>query len=476
MFFFFNFFKEMPMPQPFLSLAQVPGLERLPEVCEEFDIEISAFGSAVRRLARHLSLQSQQPLPDLFSLAPFLSDINLSHTGRPEQADSIREAILARVPYSECFRWEILSEAELRPFREDEERLPVIPANKLTLATRAGNGIQDPFNGVEDIRSGKFRFLPSNYYYRSNLCEQQRDCGLLHALLFLQVVCEHGGETLPEEQPGWEYCKALIDPVDSDTLIALGESAYLRAKVVYRLQALRSVCHSEQRWGELVDDSGLWDWWPFRWPNWFPQLWLPINGEWSMWPLISSCRLGGDVFRLSDSPMDDGTSSAESLWGSLSNDEPVAALSKHPIPKLEKGQKVVAASPRFRLTPGRAASSGANEYIHFEFQIHQPEAEFFKKHPLSDLGVLVALTGEERTSPAAERKNQKTRRHTYVMSLPSVCSVREYQFVNSEVIPLMQTRINFGRILDVFPNLLLRAGLTGIESHSLRVFIVAEHE
>src|SRR5688572_16128367 len=130
----FSFYtQDMPVPQPMLSLGQVPGLERLPEVCEEFDVEITAFGSVVRRLAQHLITKPKYPLPDLFRLAPFLSDIDLHHTGKADHTEQIREAILSRVPYSEYFRWEIFSTADLQSFRDDEERLPVIPMNKLTL-------------------------------------------------------------------------------------------------------------------------------------------------------------------------------------------------------------------------------------------------------------------------------------------------------------------------------------------------------
>jgi hypothetical protein len=472
--------KDSSLPQPLLSLAQVPGLERLPEVCEQFRVEITAFGSVVRRLAKHLATPENQEMPDLFHLAPFLSDIDLYHTGKHEDTDRIREAILGRVPYSECFRWEIFSEAELHAFREDEERLPVIPANKLTLSTRAGSGIQDPFDGIEDIQNGKFRLLLNPFYHRSKLRAQHRDCELLHALFFLQLVCEHGGDTLPPQQPGWENCKALIDASDTATQIALDESAYLRGKLSYRLKALRSVCDSEQRWGEVIEELGRLDSWRFHAPYWFPDLWSPFETAEGriIWPLVSSCRIGGDVYRLSSHPLDVDASGAEALWGVISSEHlPLNALSRHPIPKLEEGQKLIAASPRFRIRTGLAPSARSSEQVHLEFQLRESEAGLCDKYKLSDLGVLVALTGEERTEGVNSKGNGKHHSHSYVMSLPSVCSVRRFERKSENTsISLMQTRLNFGQVLDVFPDLLRRAGLPRTVTHSLRIFIVGEHE
>src|ERR1700731_1417083 len=131
------------------SLAEVPGLEPLADVCREFDVEITAHGSLVRRLYRK-NVTFGRPLPDLFELTPFLSDIDLKHTGSSKQTAAIRDAILARVQSSECFRWDIRSEADLREFAADETHLPVIPANKLELATKAGRGISDSCGGKRD--------------------------------------------------------------------------------------------------------------------------------------------------------------------------------------------------------------------------------------------------------------------------------------------------------------------------------------
>ncbi|MGI9088026.1 MAG: hypothetical protein ACR2HH_09860 [Chthoniobacterales bacterium] len=61
----------MSFPHPIRSLAQLPDFAGLTDVCREFDIEITFFGSIVRRLARalvDLTPESTAPLPDLFSV------------------------------------------------------------------------------------------------------------------------------------------------------------------------------------------------------------------------------------------------------------------------------------------------------------------------------------------------------------------------------------------------------------------------
>src|SRR5580698_9084396 len=100
------------------SLAELPGCAVLRDICRDFKVEITAFGSVVRRLCQQL-LNKPQELPDLFDLTPLLSDIDLKHSGQPEQTPAIRKAILGGVQSSECFRWDIHSETDLLEFRAD---------------------------------------------------------------------------------------------------------------------------------------------------------------------------------------------------------------------------------------------------------------------------------------------------------------------------------------------------------------------
>src|SRR5262245_35621253 len=66
---------------------------------------------------------------DLFDLAPFTTDIDLSHSGPP--APGILEQILRHVPNADCFRWDIRSEWEQERIRSFLSY--GIPARQLSL-------------------------------------------------------------------------------------------------------------------------------------------------------------------------------------------------------------------------------------------------------------------------------------------------------------------------------------------------------
>ena len=475
----------MPFPSSINSLAQLPGLERLTEVCKEFDVEITAFGSVVRRLACHLLRRRESELPDLFQLAPFLSDIDLRHTGKPAQAEAIREAIFSCVPYSECFRWQIFSEDELRPFTEDAEWLPVIPVNKLTLATRSGNGIQDPLDAVQDLRRKRFRLLRKPHYHRSKLWLQKRDCELLHAMFFLQVLSEHAKTDPFMEpvwiQPGWQACREMIRSASEPAEIsALMESAYLRARLCYRLKALRSTCQSERLWNNLTVLSGLDAPTPLNMAPVFP------NDQWILemrWlhesehprPLVSGCHLGENIFRFSSLKWNpDEMRNPKEEWRLLSEKhEPLHFVSQHPLPELGAGQRPLMVIPPMRFSAGVAPSARGDEHLHLELALSQSDARKCRKLGFGNLGVLAVLSGAQRMS-GAERN--KERFHSCVVSLPSVCAGRDFKLQNGKKLPLLQMRINFGRLLEVFPGILEKGGLKDISSHALQIFVIADYE
>jgi hypothetical protein len=156
-------------------------------------------------------------------------------------------------------------------------------------------------------------------------------------------------------------------------------------------------------------------------------------------------------------------------WKNLSKHHALNALSRHSVPELAEDQSLVAASPRIEFKPGIAVSSRGSEQIHFEFPLQSEEVQACDRYKISDLGVLIALTGEQGASHYDSA-------YSYVMSLPSTCSLRQYQSYENSPITLMQVRINFGRVLDVFPDLLDRSGLSSITAYSLRIFVVAENE
>lgn len=465
----------MSFPHPLRTLAQLPNLSRLAAVCAEFDIEITLFGSVVRRLAKALIVSqddSKKSLPDLFELVPFLSDIDLRHSGKAEKSDEIRRAILSCIPFSEYFRWEIFSEEEYKPFREDEVYLPVIPADRMALSTRAGNGIQDPFGGHSDLRRRKYRLLRSPYYQRSRLWRDYKDCEFLSLLNYIKLLFEE--PVFDKEQPGWVTVEEIARESRTPALIgALQESAYLRARFRYRSQALRAMCRDTSAWKDVTQtgevgetiryiNQGL----PFR----VLDVDLPNEDNGLTRLLVSSCRLIGDSFRLAVPPLPEtGLENAAKRWEQAKESRVgMMELTKHPFPRLAPGLHIVADTPEFEFNRGKAPSAILDEHLHIQMPLTGESAEECRKYGETKLGAVALITAEEKPETPAG----KPKLHSLFFPFPSVCRVVEPRDPTSP--PLLQIRANSGHLLEALPELARENFRGSIGKWRIKLFVVGE--
>jgi Tn3 transposase DDE domain len=469
--------KNMSFPHPIRSLAQLPDLSCLSEICREYNVEITAFGSLVRRLARAL-VESEdtpdKPLPDLFELVPFLSDIDLRHSGKATRTAEIRRAILGQVPFSECFRWEILSEEELRRFTDDEVHLPVIPVNKLTLGTRAGNGIQDPFNGYKDLQSRKYHFMRSPFRYRSSLIRDYKESEFLSLLHYLRILCEEPKPTM--DQPGWEAIQEIARDIQTQAILgALEESAYLRARFRYRSQALRASCRDEAFWQELTGQSGIGEAIEFinrRLPIYVLDMTSSERQDEEKIMLsdliASSCRLVGDRFRVHDTPLDEPKyENAERAWMQVSQSrQPLELVSDHALPRLAEGQRIVADAPEFRFYPGKAPSAFGDEHLHFQILLPPEHAKLCREHGETKLAAFLLLTEEQKAI------NGELTLRSFALPLPTVCGLLESRKLDGTVQTCLQIRANCGRMLETFPELLWENRPGETSACRLKLFVV----
>lgn len=464
----------MSFPHPIRSLAQLPDLSGLADVCREFDVEITAFGSLVRRLARvlvDLTPESDQPLPDLFQLAPFLSDIDLRHSGPPEKTLQIRRAILNAVPFSECFRWEIFSEEELKPFTADEVHLSVIPANKLRLSTRSGRGIEDPFDGYKDLHTRSYRLLRSPYGHRSMLYREFRDHEFLRVLHYLRVLFEE--PQLADKQPGWEAAQQIARESQTPALLgALEESAALRARFRYRSQAMRASCRSNALWEKYTGDNGIGQAIDYinRLP--FPVLDLGEreSGNDRIKPadaLASSCRLIGDQSRLRFLVRAALQDSAEKEWEEIrAARQPLGTLGPHSLPALPEGQKVVADTPEFRITLGRAPSALGDEHLHFQIPLTAACAAICQNYGEARLGAFMLFSRE---GPSSYEEQPVL--ESFAVPLPVVCHlVTDTGGTQTR----LQIRANCGSMLETFPELIWEEQPNKPSWYRLKLFVVAQ--
>lgn len=464
----------MMFPHPIRSLAQLPDLAGLAEVCHEFDIEITAFGSLVRRLARvlvDLPRDSEDPLPDLFQLTPFLSDIDLRHSGAPEKTAQIRRAILSAVPFSECFRWEIFSEEELKPFTDDEVHLSVIPANKLTLGTRGGRGIDDPFGGYEDLPNRSYRLLRSPFTHRSTLYREFRDHEFLRVLQYLRVLFEEPHPA--EQQPGWGVAQEIARDAQTPFVLgALEESAALRARFRYRSQAMRASCRSHSAWEKYTGENGIGPTIDYLNQLPFPVLDLGRQeaGDESIKPadpLISTCRLIGDQSRLQSIVREAAQEGAEKDWEEIRKSrEPLEVLAQNSLPPLPKGQRVVADTPEFRVTLGHAPSALDDEHLHFQVPLTAACARVCLEYGEARLGAFMLFSREDPSD-----YDEQPIIESFALPLPAVCHLVTNKGGTQT---RLQIRANCGGILETFPELIWLEQPSRYSWYRLKLFVVGQ--
>jgi hypothetical protein len=402
-----------------------------------------------------------------------MSDIDLMHNGRADQTQAVKEAILGSIQFSECFRWQIYSKEELAPFIADEVHLPVIPANKLRLGTRKKMGIQSMWEGQQEVESGEFSLKRTPYYARSDLRGNKLDCELLHALFYLQLLAEScleesGYRSLSSrEQPGWQACREiLIEARTLDHVIELQDSSYLRTRVRYRLKGLRASCSNLSVWQTLVESSGL-----SETINWLDnqdafgaetmadELRPPSESV-----LVSSCRLGGDVFRMNHW-QDEwiGGDEAWGIWQRFQQDSPAESiLSSHPVPRLPGEITIMAASPLIPCKSGSAPSAGDGEHICFQVPFEGDTANQLLRVGEQNLSMIGCFADRESTP---------------LCVLPfSSCSWLKGFEDNNGSHTLLQSRLNCGRLLESLPKFLEKdTGETNANLH-VQFFVVTDHE
>src|SRR5207248_3192416 len=105
-----------------------PEMEALESAARSLEISLTFGGGAVRRWTL-LTGSGETDSSSLFDVAPFLSDIDLSHSGPPDRTADLQRLIWETVPFSEYFRWHIQDRAQAEFFAEVALTSSIIPAN-----------------------------------------------------------------------------------------------------------------------------------------------------------------------------------------------------------------------------------------------------------------------------------------------------------------------------------------------------------
>jgi hypothetical protein len=433
----------MPSNRPILSLFDVPGLENLRAVCDEFGVEFTAVGGLVRNLARAPVVRDPTiPGPDLFALAPFASDIDLIHTGDDALTPRILDAIHAEVPAADCFRWQVRSVASNAVYWEATKVNAIVPVNLMSLSTRGRGGLRDPWNGFLDIVDRNYRYVRNGFYRHSPLYRAGRDLEFFSVLLYVRVLLE-AGLTPPEffRQAGIKDAVRVVTDAEDDprTAVLYGESVYLRARLKYLLKNVFFAAHSSA--DAYLFLTAL------RFQGLFER--LGINLPWESPPADSpptavfaetvSAHLGGDLFRLpeSDEPWDVGREAHRALLDALARTRPAQG---ERTARLGPWQKVLLASPPLPLNPGVSPSSASrggarHEFVHFAVAVPEQVWSTLGPYDEADVTAVLALDRQEGGETA-------------FFPVAAVCEMRDWTSRRIGAAKSLRLRINCRGLLE----------------------------
>ncbi len=442
------------------SLWDIPGLERVKKVCSTQGVHFTAYGGLVRHLLLKLiETANSGDRWDLFDIVPFASDIDLIHTGTPEQTQLLQRALVYEVPFGECFRWQLRSVHDNALYWDSMKVNNVVPASLMTLSTNSNEGIYDRWDAYRDYSSRKFRYIRNGFYSESPLFKAGKDLELFSALLYYRVLFEAGLH--PDElegQPGLPDARAVM--VDGcrgqDTQTRLEESAYLRARLRYLCAALGASARPgyldaaketlaldellEYLGGYLGIDDIL-----------FPESTLTI-----------AAHLKGDSFRL---PFSTGNwmdaDAAQTRF-----DEVLKALAGvGQQARLGPGQKVLFASPEHYIELGISSSSHAgsdwlHEFVHFALPLIPDISSQVSPYLPDGLAVLASFcvtsgSTEDTDSDEADEENEGSKTEessrTILVPVPSAVQLGD-EGLDSKQRNLF-IRVNCGGLFEATPAL-----------------------
>lgn len=460
-----------------LCLFDLPGLDRLADVCSEFKIRLTAHGGLVRRLV--MRLPSDGPWNnlsfDLFDLVPFASDIDLIHDGKEALTAQIQDSVYRHIPNAECFRWELRSAASRTVFETAVRLNNFIPATLMRLSTLPGSGIWDPWGGWDDIKTGSYRYIRNGFYTGSPLYKAGRDMELFSALLYLQAILE---AELPidrlKNQPGMGDVRAVIADAASDraSMIALQESAYLRGRLLYLFKNLVAAARSATALDVALKESGFTSLQSVLDQN----VGALANAIKSLYPsppkaLVVTGRLGGDLFRLphttdawvsKDAPqrLGDALESSLQLKGVAVDDA------------LGAEQRVLLASPRIQVNEGRTPSArvapelsasatlvlsqscetefppatgdaSVHEFVHFAVALSKQDWQTLSAFDDASLTAVLAVHAAQDKVPDSQVVSQGC----VLFPVPVACQLRPRDGAGEER-PLLFLRCNCLRVLE----------------------------
>ncbi len=400
------------------SLSSVKGLEPLAEVCRRHDVHLTAGGSLVRRLIL-------SPGASVFEASRCLSDLDLVHSGSPDQTEGIKTAILTEIPFGEALRVQLRSETEDEVFRSAAAHSGIIPVATMRLST--DRGLKNPWCGVDDILNERYRYIKNGFFTDSPLYQGGRDLDVLSSLLYFRIILESVTSSVTN-QPGLRDALRVVDETvaSGDALDRVHRNPDLCARLVYFLAGIKATRPAQVHvdndvYAELgLDRLSAYFSGHATLRDAFHNFFRPLTGGSS---LVVSAHVAGAQFRFDLRPQLPWTPVADEVWEQLSAAVDAFRSGSAALTPLaasvDNGLVAVAASPILPIRAGRSRSSGTadgpagvHEFVHFIVTFD----------PLVDLGVSDAP--EDLSVIVAVNDHRKVR---WVTTVPSYCHLEKHK-------------------------------------------------
>lgn len=364
------------------SLFDIPAFSPLEEFAAHHRITLSLRGSVASRVLLRATATPPQRL-ELFDLTPFMSDIDLVHSGLPELTPALRETIELSIPFAPWFRWSVVSRREHSVYEAQMRHNALLPLRLIEIGSDPQRGVQDPYRAVDDAHLGIVRFERRPTFPQSPLGLAGRDFEATGALLLLDAIADLdalGIEVKHDRFHGLqEVAEATLAALDSRPHASY-EQAFRR--LWYRLAgtALRLGAEFRHQIGRLPGWNPLLDRLA-EYPEFRPLLKRESEGSSPQIVAVSS-YLGPGRFRLPRYPnaqVLDSTRAQEEFAKIL--DEISASPSETGAGRVRLGatQRIVGGIMGFILNRGHAGSVGSGwafgqEFIHLSIRDHSLSA------------------------------------------------------------------------------------------------------
>ena len=229
-------------------LHDVAGLEALERIARNHDVDLVARGGLARRLYA-LAVRQPTAKPDLFDLLPFTADIDLTHTGGPELTVTILRAIRREVPLAECFRWDVRPAEAAAESRLVRAYGPIVPLHAVTIGVRTG--FEDSMNARNDLLNKRHRYVRNPAYRDSPRFQAGQDLEVFGAMRYLRTIFEDDAVDLTDMRALDEVRATFTEAASQDTLGRLQESADLRGRMHDLLKSIAVAARTQDARGLL---------------------------------------------------------------------------------------------------------------------------------------------------------------------------------------------------------------------------------